>query len=198
MATPQLYKTTGIILKRTNWGEGDKTLTVLCSHIGKKRFIGKGIRKISSRRASHLELFSQTEFLIHKGKAYDYVTGATVIHTYGSSYGNLKQIAAAYAACEVVDRLIMEGQEHDEAFYVLQKVLTDIGHESEQSIAQRLSLFIDELMVMLGYKRKEAASRSLGEAFGGVERVIERRIRSATLLAKSGIDISERFSGYIA
>jgi len=198
MTTPQLYKTTGIILKRTNWGEGDKTLTVLCSHIGKKRFIGKGIRKISSRRASHLELFSQTEFLIHKGKVYDYVTGATIIHAYGSSYGNLKQIAVAYTACEVIDRLIMEGQEHDEAFYVLQRVLTDIEYESGQPIAQRLSLFIDELLVMLGYKRKEAVSRSLGEALGGVERIIERRIRSATLLAKSGIDISERFVPRVA
>ncbi|HCM82876.1 MAG: repair protein RecO protein [Candidatus Gottesmanbacteria bacterium GW2011_GWA2_44_17] len=187
MATPQLYKATGIILKRNNSGEGDKIVTVFCEHFGKKRLIGKGIRKINSRRAGHLELFSKTKILIHRGKTLDYITGATACHLYGSSYQRLSQVASAYTACEVVDRLIMEGQEHDESFCLLDRFLLDIETAQSSVLPQRITAFIDDLLIILGYRRKETKSTSLGNATTAVERIIERKIKSVNLLFRTGM-----------
>ena len=187
MATPQLYKATGIILKRTNSGEGDKIVWVLCEHFGKKRFIGKGIRKINSRRAGHLELFSKTQFLIHRGSKLDYITGATAERFYGSLYQTLSHIASAYTACEIIDRLIMEGQEHDDSYYLLDRFLTSIETTLPQELPRRLQIFIDDILIILGYKRKETKSTSLGNSIASVERIIERKIRSVNLLSKSGM-----------
>jgi DNA repair protein RecO (recombination protein O) len=189
MAAPQLFKATGIILKRNNVGEGDKILTVLCEHVGKKRFIAKGVRKVGSRRASHLGLFSKTDFLIHKGKMLDSITGATARHLYGSSYTHLGQIACAYTACEVIDRLIMEGQEHDNTYDLLDTVLSDIETKEYLHLPIILQEFIDELLMTLGFRRKETRSNSLGEAIYRVETVIERKIRSKSLLSRSGISL---------
>jgi DNA repair protein RecO (recombination protein O) len=192
MATPQLYKTTGIILKRINSGEGDKIITVLCEHQGKKRFIGKGIRKINSRRSGHIELFSKTDFLIHRGKSLDYITGATVRHFFGTSYQTLAQVASAYTACEVIDRLIMEGQEHDEAYMRLDRFLTDIATTLTENIPSLTKVYIDDVLTILGYRRKETESSSLGSAIASVERIIQRKIRSINLFSKSGIDVFGR------
>jgi DNA repair protein RecO (recombination protein O) len=192
MATPQLYKTTGIILKRTNSGEGDKIITALCEHQGKKRLVGKGIRKINSRRSGHIELFSKTNFLIHSGKTLDYITGATAIDVYGASYRLLSQVAAAYTACEVIDRLIMEGQEHDEAFYRLDKFLSDVKTTSPEQVPTILKEFIDDMLKILGYKTVDSRSTSLGNAVASVERIIERKVRSINLFSKSGIDVFEK------
>lgn len=189
MSAPQLYKTTGIILKRSNTGEGDKIVTVLCPHIGKKRFVAKGIRKINSRRAGHLELFSKTEFLLHKGKMLDYITGATLIHAFGSSYVQLSQVAAAYAATEIIDRMILEGSEHDEAYGLLDGFLTALEPADQAAIPPLLLAFIDQLVFVLGYARKETNSKSLGAAIGVVEGIIERKVRSTNLLARSGITL---------
>ena len=189
MATPQLYKTTGIILKRNNSGEGDKIITVLSEHLGKKRFIGKGVRKINSKRSGHIELFSKTDFLLHRGKTLDYITGATALIFYGSSYQTLAQVAAVYAACEVIDRLIMEGGEHDEAYFLLDGFLSDMMTIDRQRISFRLLTFTDDLLIMLGYKRKEAKSPSLGNSLAAVEHVIERKVRSTNLLLRSGIEL---------
>jgi|GEM_PF-1087171 len=192
MVTPQLYKTTGIILRRLNSGEGDKIVSALCIRDGKKRFIGKGIRKIGSKRSGHVELFSKTNFLIHRGKTLDYITGATAIHFYGASYKTLVQIASAYTACEVIDRLIMEGQEHDDVFRRLDRFLIDIEMVDIESIPFLTKIFIDDVLPILGYTRTETKSLSLGNAIASVERIIERKIRSVSLFSKSGIDVFKK------
>ena len=189
MADPQLYKATGIILKRNNVGEGDKILTVFCEKVGKKRFIAKGIRKVGSRRAPHLGLFSKTDFLIHKGKMLDSITGATARHLCGSSYIYLGQIACAYAACEVIDRLIMEGQEHDDTYELLDTVLSDIETSEYIQLPIILQEFMDRVLMTLGYRRRETRSNSLGDAIYQVETVMERKIRSKSLLSRSGISL---------
>jgi len=189
MATPQLYKTTGIIISRKNSGEADRLLTVFCPHIGKKRFIGKGIRKIASKRSGHLELFSKTEFLLHRGSAYDYITAATVKHFYGSNYRQLSQLASVYTACEVIDRLIMEGQEHDETYALLDTFLTDIESIKPDNISSRLQAFINTTLVTLGYTRNDGVRGSLGNLITNVEQIAERKIRSVNLLTRCSISL---------
>jgi len=189
MALPNIYKATGIILKRTNSGEGDKILTVFCEHWGKKRFVGKGIRKITSKRSGHIELFSKTAFILHRGKILDYISGATVKEGYGSSYQSLSQLAVAYTASEVIDKLIMEGQEQDEAYCLLDRFLKDVGVLPTLVLSIRLKEFIDTILHVLGYSRVESVSSSLGNALSSVEQTIERKIRSIQLLSRSGVEL---------
>jgi len=53
------YKTEGIIIKRKNFGEADRILTIFTKNKGKISIVAKGVRKINSRRAPHIELLQK-------------------------------------------------------------------------------------------------------------------------------------------
>ncbi|KKR32290.1 MAG: repair protein RecO protein, partial [Candidatus Gottesmanbacteria bacterium GW2011_GWC2_39_8] len=76
------YKTEGIILRRINFGEADRLITIFSKHYGKQKVLGKGVRKIKSRRAPHLELFNRSVIFLHRGKNFDIITEAQTINSF--------------------------------------------------------------------------------------------------------------------
>ena len=56
---PGSYKTEAIVLKRTNFGEADRLVTVFSQPRGKLVLLAKGIRRLTSRKKGHLELFNR-------------------------------------------------------------------------------------------------------------------------------------------
>ena len=67
------YKTRGIIIKRSNYSEADRILTIYTEKLGKIRVNAKGIRKIKSKLAGSLEPFCLTDFVIAEGRNLDIV-----------------------------------------------------------------------------------------------------------------------------
>ena len=61
------FRTQAIILKRRDFGEADRILTVFTPAYGKLDVIAKGARKPTSTKTGHVELFTRTDMLIHKG-----------------------------------------------------------------------------------------------------------------------------------
>ncbi len=60
--------TTAIILSRTDFGEADRILTLLTPDYGKLRLIAKGVRRIKSKLAGGIELFSISDIVFIKGR----------------------------------------------------------------------------------------------------------------------------------
>ncbi len=60
--------TSGIILSRTNYGEADRILTLLTPDYGKLRLVAKGVRRIKSKLAGGIELFSVSNITFVRGK----------------------------------------------------------------------------------------------------------------------------------
>lgn len=60
--------TRGIILSRTNYGEADRILTVLTPDHGKLRLMARGVRKVKSKLAGGIELFSISDLVFIRGK----------------------------------------------------------------------------------------------------------------------------------
>jgi DNA repair protein RecO (recombination protein O) len=60
--------TTAIILSRTNFGEADRILTLLTPEHGKLRLLAKGVRRVKSKLAGGIELFSVSTITFVKGK----------------------------------------------------------------------------------------------------------------------------------
>ena len=63
----------------------------------------------------------------------------------------------------------------------------DIETAQSSVLPQRITAFIDDLLIILGYRRKETKSTSLGNATTAVERIIERKIKSVNLLFRTGM-----------
>ena len=60
--------TTGIILSRTDFGEADRIITLLTPDQGKLRLMAKGVRRIKSKLAGGIELFSVSDITFIQGK----------------------------------------------------------------------------------------------------------------------------------
>ena len=110
------FKTEGIILKRMNYGEADRILTIYTLHHGKIRAMAKGVRKLQSRKAGSLELFNHATLFLIKGKNLDLITEAQVINLFKSWRKNLIKVGIAYYLCELVDKLTPDNQPHEAVF----------------------------------------------------------------------------------
>jgi len=53
--------TTGIILRRTDYGEADRIISLLTPQHGKLSLVAKGVRKVKSKLAGGIELFSVSQ-----------------------------------------------------------------------------------------------------------------------------------------
>lgn len=101
--------TEGLILRRSNFGEADRVLTVLTDRFGKISITARGVRKITSRRAGNVELLNLVKLHLFKGKNYT-LTEAESIETFQGIKNNLSLSTAAFHILELVDRLIPQDQ----------------------------------------------------------------------------------------
>ncbi len=100
-----LYKTEAIIIKRIDLGEADRILTIFTPHLGKLRVVAKGVRKITSRLAGHVELFTRSQMLLAKARNLDIVTQSETIDPYRLLHEDLSRLAHASYAAELLDAL---------------------------------------------------------------------------------------------
>lgn len=98
----RVYRTTALILSRRDYGEADRLLTLFTPNLGKQEWIAKGIRKTTSRKAGHLELFTHASLLVAKARTWDIITEATTIESFRYLRETLETIAYANYLCELV------------------------------------------------------------------------------------------------
>ena len=55
-------KDVGFVVKRINLGEADRFVTIFTQNNGKIEVLAKGVRKITSKRSSHIELLNLVRF----------------------------------------------------------------------------------------------------------------------------------------
>ena len=103
------YKTRGIILRRTNYSEADRIITFLTNDHGKVEAIAKGVRKLTAKLGSHLELFNQVELMLAGGRNLDIVTSARLKTRYDRITEDYERMRRAFLFCEMVNKLT----EHD-------------------------------------------------------------------------------------
>lgn len=116
---PKALATHAIVIKRVNFGEADKLLTIFTRKHGKLVVLAKGIRKINSRKAPHLEFFSYAKVLLTAGRTWDYLVEAQTIENFSFLRTKIDRIAQAFQMVEEVERLCAERQAHKNIFDLL-------------------------------------------------------------------------------
>lgn len=153
------YKVEAIVLKRTNLGEADRLVTVFSRDHGRLRLLAKGIRRLSSRKKGHLELFNQVKLQVASGKNLDLITEAETINNFPRLRRNLNRVRIAYLFLELVDKLTAENQEHPEVYQLLVDNLSRL--DSREAPAELIAKFETSLLSFLGFglpSRRDRAS----------------------------------------
>ena len=108
MAPPRLYKTEAIVLRQRRLGEADRIVTLYTPGYGKLEAKAKGVRKITSRMAGHLQPLTRCMVQLAQGRASDVVAGCQTIESFQSLKEDLDRLGRALYVAELVDRLAPE------------------------------------------------------------------------------------------
>lgn len=125
------FRTEGIIIKRRNFGEADRLITVLTRNHGKILVKAAGVRKITSRRSAHIELLNHAILNVYKGNNFPILTEATMVDDYVAIKTDFNKIGIAYHLCELVDGLCPENQENSNVFSLLKNTLNQLSNQDE-------------------------------------------------------------------
>ncbi len=174
------FKTEGIIIKRRNYGEADRLLTVLTKNNGKIQVKATGIRRIPSRRSAHVELLNHSTLGLYRGRSYAVLTEAEAIDNFSSIKNNLEKIGHAYHLCELIDGLCPENQENTRVFFLLKNTLNNLSLDYPVSIPE----FEIELLSILGYLDKDEVFTQRFDMRLFIENILERKLKSCYIFAK--------------
>ncbi len=119
-------RTQAIILRRTNYGESDRILTLLTPE-GKFSVLARGARKEKSRLAGGIELFSVSDVTIHQSHHAKLatLTGAKMLKFYGNLLTDLPRLELASSFLKSINR-VAEQTDNPEFFDLLNQALAGL------------------------------------------------------------------------
>jgi DNA repair protein RecO (recombination protein O) len=133
-----------------DYGEADRILTIMTPQLGKLRVIAKGARKITSRKAGHVELFTRARLLLAHGRTFDIVSQAETIEPYRPLREDLLRGSYAHYLSELIDVFAQEGSEDIALYDLLANGLAWVAETPEPAIAARY--FELRLLTLTGYR----------------------------------------------
>lgn len=177
--TEKGYRIEGIVLKRKNYAEADKILTIFSKQKGKIVALAKGIRRINSKRAPTLELFNQIKAYIVKGRGFDLITDVETIKNFSKIQKKLTTISVTYYLVELIEKLTAENQENLPIYRLLTEILEKI--EKKGNLNQmEINDFQKILLVSLGFGLPKTVNQGSLDEF--IENILNKKINSRRFL----------------
>lgn len=167
------YASEAIVIKRRNYKEADRIISLYTSNFGKVSVLAKGVRKPKSKKRGGLEVFSHIKFSAGKAKFLDIITEVEVINLYSKIRKDLKKAALGYYLIETLDKLTQE----EEKNYILFKYLRDYLSrlENENHLRKMKEEFVCNVLTELGFW---PVDKKMYDHDRILEEIIEREICS--------------------
>jgi DNA repair protein RecO (recombination protein O) len=129
---PRSFRATAVVLRHSDWGEADRLLTLYTREQGKLRVVGKGLRKMRSRKAGHLEPFTHVTLQLAKSRDLPIVTQVETIEPFLALREDLMKTSYAAYVMELLDRFTYDQEGGNPAlFNLLTETLTRLCGSAE-------------------------------------------------------------------
>lgn len=126
--------TVGIVLTRVEYGEADRIITLLTPDHGKLRLMAKGVRRVKSKLAGGIELFSVTNLTFIKGRGeIGTLVSTRLVKHYGHIVEHIDRTMLGYDLIKQLDKATEDEPEPD-YFHLLEQAfeaLDDAGVPAE-------------------------------------------------------------------
>lgn len=144
------YRAQAIVLGHIEYGEADRILRIFTYEKGKITAIAKGVRKIRSRKAGHLEPFTQVNLFLAKGREMDIITQAETVNGFMGLREDLRKLAFANYIVEVLDRFTYEEGQNIGIFRLLASTLSRLA--GQQNLETIVHYYEIRLLELLGFR----------------------------------------------
>lgn len=172
----QYINDAGFVLRRINFGESDRFITLFSKNNGKVKVVAKGVRKLTSRRASSVELLNLIQFQAVKSSKNFVLTEVKLVDSFEGLKGALLDMEKVFLICELVNSLIPEEEKHYEVFKLIHDTLYKIQKEADE----QLNNFQTELLFLLGYWDKKKKFQNETQLKNFIENIMEKKLKTRT------------------
>ena len=131
------FRTPAVVLRRQDFGEADRLLTLLTPQHGKLRAIAKGARKPAARKSGHVELFALVDMLIARGRELHIVVQAELQEPFLPLREDLVRGSYASYVAELMDRFTAEDDTNPAEFDLLVQALGWLCQEADPALVAR-------------------------------------------------------------
>ncbi|OGH16780.1 MAG: DNA repair protein RecO [Candidatus Levybacteria bacterium RIFCSPHIGHO2_02_FULL_40_18] len=166
-------KDRGFILKRVNFGESDRYITIFTKNHGKIDVVAKGVRKITSRRASSVEPLNLIEFQSVRSHKNYVLTEVRLIDSFEELKKEIQHIKKVFLMCELIDAVLPREQRHPDVFDLIERA----SHRMVDN-KKNILYFQAKLLTLLGFWNPNYAFKNEDHLAQYTEQIIERKLRS--------------------
>lgn len=150
MTTERQYQSEAIVLRRRDFAEADRLLTLLTPTRGKIQAVAKGVRKSQSRKAGHVEPFMRTKMLFARGRNLDLITQAELIDAFRPLREDLIRATYANHVVELLDRFTAQNDSHPQLYSLLAEALGWLAETNDLLLTARY--YELRLLSLVGYQ----------------------------------------------
>ncbi|PKM92899.1 MAG: DNA repair protein RecO [Elusimicrobia bacterium HGW-Elusimicrobia-4] len=144
-----IYNTEAIVIKKTDFREYDRVLTLYTKDFGKIKAHARSVKKPKARLTSLTELFVVAEFrlFLREHAAFGKITGGIILDSNSFIRYNLEKFYEASYICEVLDALTPDRQPNSEKFFLLKEKLSNLN----KNVLNQKTDFVEKLLHLTGF-----------------------------------------------
>src|SRR5207244_9086959 len=145
------YQADAVVLRRLDYGEADRILTLLTREHGKLAAIAKGSRRAKARSGNSLDLFARSRMMLAKGRNLDVVAQVERKGDTRNISGDLQRTAYACLVAEVADKVLEDRHPVDDVFQLVATTIEQLNSPSRSPRADA-AWFLMRILELLGYQ----------------------------------------------
>ncbi len=132
------FRASAVVLRHSDWGEADRILTLYTREQGMVRALAKGARKITSRKAGHLQPFTHITVQLAKGRDLLIITQVETVNAFLPLHDDLMKTGHAAYAIELLLRFSYEDEgANPSIFRLLVETLERLEKEDDAWLSLR-------------------------------------------------------------
>lgn len=175
----QYLSDTAFVIKRVNFSDADCYITLFTRYNGKQTVVARGVRKITSRRAPHLELLNEIKFHVVKTRKNYILTEVETLDTFSRIKKSEKAIGFIFLICELIDKLCPENQTHTDIFMLMERTLMRLEGENANDVLYGFEM---QMLSYLGFWDVQKRFVTVEALENYIETIAERKIKSRSYL----------------
>jgi len=183
------FLTAGVVLKKEDYKDYDRKLTIYTLGHGKITVLAKGAKKITSKLNSHLEFFSVTKLMVANSSTVKRLAGAQLVKKYISLSSNITKNSIALYFLEALNSLVKYDFKDDGIYEIIIRFFSGLSQgKNQQDDLFCLNSNLFDLLNHLGYRpiiRAVNQKNLLFDLNSLIVEMAEKEIKSFNFLAKN-------------
>lgn len=174
----QYLKDTGFIVRRVNVGDADRFITLFTRNNGKLEVMARGVRKITSRRTSSVELLNKISFQAVKTSKNFVLTEVELVSPCAHMKKDLIAMQGLFLISELIHILCPHNQKQTSIYNLLDEMLGVNKSKTDHDLFD----FQVSLLTHLGYWDARRTFVGQEDLTQFIEQIAERKLRTPSFL----------------